>query len=185
VIQERSIKLALFNRLPKISQIAPVYAMIVLPVYGWTVLWLFWKLPSWLYFMTVGEILVGFAYAMATNFLESLFVLLIPVLFSLLLPRKWFYDMFVVRGTSLVILLLGYFAFLVFQLQGSEGYRKDLIFLTFPVMGMILFLVYLSGRIGIVRKVIESFSDRAVVFLYLSIPVSLISLSVVTIRNIF
>lgn len=159
--------------------------MIVLMVYGWTILWFFWKLPSLLYFMTIDEILVDFAYVMATNFLESLCVLLIPVLLCLLLPRKWFYDVFVVRGASLVMLLLGYSIFFTLQLRGEERYPKDLILLTFPLIGAILFLVYLSGKIGIVRKVIESLSDRATVFLYLSIPVSLISLCVAIIRNIF
>jgi len=177
--------LALFNRLPKVSQIAPVYAIIVLMVYSWTILAFFWKLPSWLYFMSMGEILVVIAYAMTMNFLESLSVLLIPVLLCLLLPKKWFYDTFVVRGTSLVLLLLGYSMFFTTRLQYEEGYPKDLLILTIFAIFVIALLVYVLGKIQIVHKALESLSDRAIVFLYLSIPISLISLFIVIFRNLF
>jgi len=93
--------LAFFNRFPKVAQLAPVYALTVLLVYGWTILWFFWKLPSWLFFMTIGEILGVVAYAMSMNLLESLCVVLIPVLLSVALPQKWFYDKFVVCGAAL------------------------------------------------------------------------------------
>ncbi len=177
--------MALFNRFPKISQILPVYALIVLLVYGWTLLWFFWKLPSWLFFMSIGEILGVFAYSIAFNFLESLFVLLIPILLSLLLPKKWFYDTFVARSASLVLLLLGYSMFLTTRFQQEEGYPKTLLMWSVFAMFVILLLVYILGKIPIVGKILEVFSDRAIVFLYLSIPISLISLLVAIFRNLF
>ncbi len=185
MIRERFIKLALFNRLPKISQVAPVYALIVLMIYSWTILWFFWRLPSWLFFMSISEISVVFAYAMATNFLESLLILMMPVVLCLLLPKKWFYDKFVVQGASLAILVLGYSMWFTLRIQNEDGYPKQLLLLTIPVIGIIGILVYLSGKIGLVRKIIEALSDRAIIFLYLSIPISLISLGVVLIRNLF
>jgi hypothetical protein len=162
-----------------------VYALIVLLVYGWTILWFFWKLPSWLFFMSIGEILVVVAYAMAMNFLESLCVLFVPVLLGFLLPRKWFLDTFVARGAALVLLLLGYAMFLTTQLPSEEGYPKDLLVLTvFAILGIGL-LAYILGKIPIVCKILEALSDRTIVFLYLSIPISLISLLVVVFRNLF
>jgi hypothetical protein len=178
-------KLALVKRLPKYAQIAPVYAVIVLMVYSWTILWFFWKLPSWLFFMSIGEIAVIFAYAMAMNFLESLCVLLIPVLLAVVLPRQWFYATFVVRGTALVLLLLGYSMFFTNQLQYEAGYPKRLLVLTIFAICIIAFLVYILGKIPIVCKLLEALSDGAVIFLYLSIPVSLIALVVVVYRNLF
>jgi hypothetical protein len=185
VLQERFVKLSIFNRLPKFSQIAPVYALSVLLVYGWTILYFFWKLPSWLFFMTIGEILVVFAYAMSVNLLESLFVLLIPILLSLLLPKKWFYDTFVVRGSALVLLFLGYSMFLTTRFQSEEGYPKTLLLWSVFALFVIAFLVYILGKIRIMGKVLEAVSDRAIIFLYLFIPISLISLLVVIFRNLF
>ncbi len=184
-IQERLSKLSLLNRFPKSSQIAPVYAMIVLMVYGWTIIWFFWKLPSWLNFMSMGEIAVVLAYALAMNFLESLCVLLLPLLACALAPRTWFYDQFVTRGTALVMLVLGYAMFLTLQLQNVDGYPKNLILLSLLAFAVILVLASLIGRVGILRKLLESLSDRAIVFLYLSIPASLVSVLVVVIRNTF
>jgi hypothetical protein len=177
--------LLLFNPLPKRSEIAPVYAVIVLMVYSWTILAFLWKLPSWLYFMSIGEISVVFAYAMTTNFLESLFVLLIPVLLSLFLPKKWFYDVFIVRGTSLIILGLGYAMYFTYRLPSEDGYPKDLLVLSIFVLFIIAFLVYIFGKVQIVGKILESLSERAIIFLYLSIPISLISFLIIIYRNLF
>jgi hypothetical protein len=93
--------------------------------------------------------------------------------------------MFVVYGTSLVMLILGYSMFFTFRLQGEQGYPKELLLMTIPFVILIVFLVYLSGKIAVARKAIEAFSGRAVIFLYLSVPVSLISLCIVIARNLF
>ncbi len=179
VLRERFSKLALQNRLPKITQITPVYAMIVLIVYSWTTLQFFWKLPSWLHFLSLTDILSVFAYAMATNLLESLFVLLIPLALAVVLPPKWFSDKFVVYGSSLALLLLGYAMYFSLKLKGVEG-----VLITIPAIAVIGLLMFGIEKIGIARKAIEILSDRAIVFLYLSIPISLISLCVVIVRNL-
>ena len=99
-------KLWFTSRLPSMGQLTAVYGVIVLMVYGWTIYWYLWKLPSWLYFLTLGELLVTFSYAMIVNFIESLLILLVPVLLSLLLPHHWFRERFVAQGVVMVVLLL-------------------------------------------------------------------------------
>jgi len=74
------------TRFPSLQENLQVYAVIVAFLYTWTILWLFWELPSWLNFLTVGEILPIFAYALATNLLESLLVLAGLNLVCFLLP---------------------------------------------------------------------------------------------------
>jgi membrane-anchored protein YejM (alkaline phosphatase superfamily) len=41
--------------------------MITMVIYSWTILHFFWRLPGWLYFMSIGEVLTVYAYSMATN----------------------------------------------------------------------------------------------------------------------
>lgn len=173
----------MISRFPNFRQIASVYAVIVLMLYSWTILWFLWKLPSWLFFMTVTEILEVFAFAMLNTLLESLVVLLAPVLLSLALPDKWFHEMFVVRGASFVFLSLGYLMFFAFQFQ-EETYPKLLLFLTPGVFVVIFCLVYFLGRLALARWVIESFANRAVIFLYLSIPISVIAVLFIILRQI-
>ncbi len=56
---------------------------------------------------TLGEILVLLAYSMTSALLESLSVLGILLLVSLILPVRWMRDVFVTRGTIAAMLWLG------------------------------------------------------------------------------
>jgi hypothetical protein len=63
--------LAISDRLPGWDRIAPVYAMIVLLICGWMTWWFCRNVAGWINFLNFGEILVVYAYALTTNFLES------------------------------------------------------------------------------------------------------------------
>jgi hypothetical protein len=177
--------LAIFNRLPKWPQIAAVYAIIVLVAYTWTILWFFWKLPSWLYFLSIGEVLTVFAYAMATNLLESLLVLCLPLGVSLVLPRKWFSEAFVARGVIVVLSALGYAAFIMYQFQSREDYPSGIIRLIPVVFLASLVLAYLAGKVKFLVKALDFFAEQATIFLYITLPISLVSLVVVIVRSLF
>ncbi len=176
----------IFRRMPSWSQIIPVYGVIVIMIYAWTLLWFFWKVPSWLYFLNVGEILTELAYSLATNFLESLLVLLGPVLLALLLPRKWFYDVFIARGTSLCIAGLAYMMFLANQFNDKTGYPSASLEVRtlLLVAAGIAVLVYICGRIALVRKILEAVADRISIFVYILAPLSILSLLIVVVRSL-
>lgn len=170
--------LAISNRIPGWGQILPVYAVIVLMLYSWTTLSLFWLVPSWLYFMHPGEILQVFAYGCATNLVESLAVLCALVIPSLVLPSKWFHDRFVARGSALAMSGLGYMMFVAFQYTSKADYPRFALNARSLALAVaiILLLVFLAGRIDSLRKGIEFFADQATVFLYVSIPLSVVAL---------
>ena len=176
--------MAIFKRIPAWGQVAPVYSVIVLMVYAWTIVWFFWKLPSWLFFLNTGEIMIVLAYAFATNLVESLAILCAPLAMSMVLPKTWFYDRFVARGAALVISGLGYMMVLANQFKTKDDYPS----LTLKgwslglAVVLILFIVFLAGRLRLFQKVIEVVADRVIIFLYISVPLSLISLVVVLFR---
>jgi hypothetical protein len=167
--------------MPSRAQVAQVFAVIVLMVYSWTILWFFYKLPSWLYFLDVGEITTVFAYSLATNLAESIAVLCGPVALSLILPRKWFHDVFVARGGTLAIAGLAYMMYVAFQFKSKDDYPS----LTLKpsslvlVLVLIVVLVYLAGRSHLLRRIVETVADRATIFLYVYMPLSLLALLVV------
>lgn len=177
--------MAFLKRLPKWPQIAAVYSVIVLVIYAWTILWSFWKLPSWLYFLSIGEILTIYAYAFATNLFESLLVLCVPLGLSLILPRKWFSDVFVTRSLIVVLSVLGYSAYILTQFQSREDYPGGIIRLLPVVFLVALILAFPIGKIKPLVKVLDFFAEQTTIFLYLFIPVSLICLLVVLARQIF
>jgi hypothetical protein len=173
------------RRFPKQSEIVPVYAVIVLVIYGWTILKFNYNLPGWLYFLNLGEILGNFAYSMVTNLLESVLGLLGVIAAGVLLPRKWFGEAFIARGVSLSILVLGLMMYIAGQFKTKEDYPAEIIRWSPAVLVLIALVVYLLGRVRFTRIALEFFGDRAIIFLYISIPVSVLSLIVVLIRNIF
>ena len=174
--------MAISKRLPPLTQIASVYAVGVLAIYSWTILWFFWKFPSWLYYLSIGEIAKVFCYSIATNLIESLVVLLPALVLAVVLPRKWFYEGFVARSVVMILIGLGYMMYLANQFQGKEDYPSAAIQLIPVVLLAILLAVFLAGRITLLRQVIAGFAERATVFLYISIPISLICLLVVLVQ---
>jgi hypothetical protein len=172
------------SRLPSMGQLTAVYGVIVFMVYGWTIYWYLWKLPSWLYFLTLGELLVTFSYAMVVNLIESLLVLLLPVLLSLLLPYHWFRERFVAQGVILVILLLIALMNYLNIIIGLQGFPPGLGLMALGAIIVIAFLIFLVGRVGLLRKVVEEIGNRATIFIYIFLPISVLSIFVVLIRNV-
>ena len=179
--------MTVFKRLPTWSQITPVFAVIVVAIYTWTITWFFWKLPSLLNYMTAGEIAAEFSYLMVTNLLESLFILCAPVLLCMVLPSKWFQQVFVIRGTALVMPGLGYLMYIAYHFQSREEYPA--IFFKYWSLGLafsaLFFFVFLAGRISLLGKIVAFIADRAVIFLYVYLPLSLVSLASVIFRLVF
>jgi hypothetical protein len=177
--------LAIFNRFPKWPQVVAAYSVIVLVIYSWTILWFFWKLPGWLFFLSIGEILTIFAYSMMTNLFESLLVLCLPLGLCLILPRKWFSDVFVARSVIITLSVLGYAAYILTQFQSREDYPGGVVRLIPIVFLVSLLLAFLAGKVKILVKVIDFFAEQATIFLYITIPVSLVCLVVVLARLMF
>jgi hypothetical protein len=177
--------LAIFNRIPKAAHIAAVYAVIMFIIYSWTLLWFFWKYPSWSYFMNIGEILGVLAYSLANCFAESLVVLIFPVLAAVFLPKKWFYDGFIARGMALVLPILGYMIYIAYQTDGALDYPSQALDWAPVILAATFLLVFLVGRISFLRRALEALADRMTIFIYIFLPLSIISIIVVAIQLIF
>jgi hypothetical protein len=177
--------LSIIEKIPRLEDIAPVYAVIVMMIYPWTLSRFFWKLSSWILFASVGDLTVFFAYMVVVNLLESILVLLVPILMSIILPQKWFYDRFKTRSISLVLFGLGYLIYLDKKLYADFPFPLTLV-RWIPAAGVaILLLVFLVDQVGFLRRVLDELANRLTVFLYISIPISVVSLLIILIRNAF
>jgi len=174
----------LLKRIPTLEQVSPVYAVIVLMISSWSLIHFFWRLPSLLHYSTFGEIAVFVSYLVVINLFESVLVLLVPLLLAIILPQKWFYAQFVTKGTSLVILGLG--LLMLFYGNLIAGFLSPwVLILKVLIIGLILLvLTFLIDRVGFLNRSIQEFSNRAIIFLYIWIPVSITSLLIVLVRNI-
>lgn len=173
------------KRLPEVQSIVQVYAVIAVMFAGWTITAFLWKLSAWLLLLNIGEILTIFSYAMATNFLESMIILLLLLIVCILLPARVLRDEFVVRGTILSVGLIG--SLMVFV--GSQmqfGIERGLLLLIAPLLVFILtaFLLLRASKLHRVRSIAVSFSDRAVVFLFVLVPLFAVASIYVILRNV-
>jgi hypothetical protein len=178
---------SIVRRIPTLSAIFQVYAVVAVPIFGWTITSWLWKLPSWLNFLGPGEITAIFFYAVMTAFTESLLICIFILLLSFLLPSKMFRDQFVVRGTWFA---LG----LALSILGNGVWRGMTRFtygeVSLPLWSivsliMIIFLTFLSTKVRFMAFVADWISDRLIIFLYLLIPLSILSILVVVVRNTF
>ena len=178
----------MLNRLPKSQAILQVYAVIAVMLSAWTITSFLWKLSAWLLVLNLGEILTVFSYAMVTNLIESLFVLLFLLLICILLPARYFRDKFAARGVIFSAGLLGsVMLYLKLYIIYGLGNAPGLLIYPLALLLVTAFLLLFSSRLPFVRAV-ESvllwISDRLVVFLYILIPVYAIFLIYVLFRNI-
>jgi hypothetical protein len=177
--------LSILSKIPRLEQIAPVYAVIVMIVYPWTLTRYFWKLSSWLLFASVGDLVGFFAYMVFVNLIESILILLVPIAFSIILPRRWFYDHFVTRSVALVVLGLGFLIYLNRNLHADSVFPLTLV-RGIPLAAVgILALTFMVDQVGFIRRILAEVANRLTVFLYISIPVSAIAFLIVLVRNIF
>ncbi|SRR6266511_1891178 len=177
----------ILRKFPGISAILPVYAVIAVPIFGWTITSWLWKLPSWLNFLTPGEITAIFYYAILTAFVESILICIFLLLLCFLLPSQMFRDQFVVRGTWLAVgLALSILGNGVWRGMTRFTYAEvSLAIWSSASLIIIILLTFLSTKIRFMTVVADWISDRLIIFLYLLIPLSILSILVVLVRNTF
>ena len=169
-----------FGQFPYLRELLPVYGLITLAAYGWSLYRFSWILPSWIKTLTEGEIAIALAYIFSVNLLESLLALGVLIIISLVLPAGWFRNGFVLRAGICVIFIMAFLMYLNYKrepLEVAYRYTPTALILMVPI-------ILVVERIGIVRGWVLDFIDRASIFPYITIPVSIIALIVVIVRNI-
>ena len=174
----------MLKRLPNFHDVVCVYAVIASMLFTWSLLLFFWYLPSWLHFMTLGDVLAVFSYVMASSFFESLAFLLFLLFLCFSLPPNYLRNEFVARGTSITLCVIG--LIMIYFRVNNAGITKIL----FSEVGIglalaIIIISLLLTKIDRVRWALMELSDRLTIFLFILIPLSIFSLLVIFIRNIF
>ena len=188
------LKHKLTARLPGKQHILPVFSVIVFIIFTWMLYNFFFQIPSWLFYMKAVEILILLAYVMSYSLIESLLVLGSILLLCMIFPSKYFKDNFIPQGTVLVILIsmIAYFLRLrmesISKLEIENQITAWLIITTAILLGMALLVIILTklfDRFPGLTRGIASLANRMIVFSYIYVPLGLVGLLVVIIRNIF
>ena len=177
------------SKLPSRQEVFPVFSVIVFIVFTWTLYRMFFQIPSLLFYMRVWDVLIISAYVLGFALIESMVVLGLLLIFSLLFPVKYFKDNFVAQGSTVVLMIsMGAVALqrkmnIIYKLDGWE-----LILYPFVILAAIVFVIftasYIYDRFKILPRIINTVAERMIVFLLLYVPLSIIGLLVVFVRNI-
>jgi hypothetical protein len=181
-----NLSMKLRNKFPTAAQVAQVFAVASIMIYGWTTYRLIQKLPSWLYYLNFKEILSNTSYTLVFDFVETLLFVGMILLLNFLLPKKFFLDFFVARGSLLSIFGLGYLIYLALAVGASKAtqFPMDMFRWAPLVFLVILALAIFLPRIETVRKVTEDFANRAVIFLYILLPLTSLGTLIFIVNNL-
>jgi hypothetical protein len=177
------------GRLPNRQSILGVYAVIVFLVYSWTLFASFYKLPSWMFYLTIGQILSVYAYAFSVDLLES--ILALAGVFALDLTLFLALRNMEEFQTRSILVVLSVLVSSMLRLILFSNYEKNEAFLSGELTWwaftflFTLVIAVIVPKNRWVRKALEVVADRAIVFLYIYLPLSLVSLVTVLIRNIY
>ncbi len=173
------------NRIPALAEILPVYGAISAVTFVWSMIQFTWNLNSWLYFSTPGEILTIFAYTMTAHLAESLLILFALTAFFFILPSAWTFRQFTAKATLTALLLFSVLIYRnsYFPTKALSELPQRQWLLIFGALALIA--VFPFGKAEAARAFIENLADRAVVFLYITVPLGVLSLIAVLARNLF
>lgn len=174
---------------PDFESVRNVYAIIVFIVYSWTLLTSFYNLPSWMFYLTAGQILSIYAYSFLMNLVESLCLLAGVVfleftLFWALKNRAGFQS----RSILLILIVLASMMSRLILFQADDGsgtftLEQEMIWWLFILVPGLFIVIYIP-KVYWVRNFLGSVAERAVVFLYIYLPLSFVSIIVVLVRNL-
>ena len=171
------------NRLPHRSDLLAVLSVTVFFSYSWTLLIFLYKLSSFLLYFTLGEVADIFTFMMAFTLLESLAVMGVLVLLSVILPSSWLRNGFAFKG--FVIVSIATVTSILFQ-KTLDDYPSTWALVLFSLVP----LAAIVGLIAMVRsrprllQLLNNIQDRILIMLYVYVPLGLLSLAVVLYRNL-
>jgi len=128
-------------------------------------------------------------YVFAVALIESLLLFGFVLFVSLIMPRRIFRDQFIAQG-SLVVIACTIWA-LILKFQSESSGSRDLIEVSAWILIFLLSLLliavvssFLMQRYPRGKSMLEAIADRMIIFAWIYVPVGLVSLAIVLVRNL-
>ena len=182
------------RKLPVRAEVFSVFNVLIFVVFGWSIRGFLFEIPSFLLYLYLGDMTAVVFYMMAFAFLECILLTGGLVLVSLILPVNWFKIGFAYKG--FLIILVATTGFILFQGYYKVGFFQNLINNDYSpfrpaLIGMVIGFVVLVGLFWLfhnrprLQKYLSTFIEQFSVFSYIYVPLGVIGILVVFVRNIF
>lgn len=181
------------NRLPIRSEVVSVFNFIQFVVFGWSIRGFLFVLPSFLLYFQIGDIASILFYMLAFALMESILLTVILVLLSVILPSIWLKTGFGYKGFLVIlvstiglILYQGYYKVDFFETLIKNDYSTLIPLMIGFIVCLIsvTFLFWLFNNTSRRRSYLLIFIEQFGIFAYIYIPLGLIGMIVVIIRNL-
>jgi hypothetical protein len=173
------------ERFPSKSEIVPVFASCVFPVFSWSIVWYLQKMPGWLPYLSIWKVLSILAYTQAFALFESVMLVFLLIALAAILPARWFKDRFIAQG-SVIAFTTALWAIL-FQIisRATSGWTPTKLFLWLSLflLSLVLSCVFIHRSKNAAQSV-NALAERLSVFFYIYVPLGLVGLVIVIARNI-
>jgi len=188
-----SLSQSIQTRLPARRDAFLVFGVVLFAVFGWSIRGFFYKLPAFSLYFGLGANLAILSYMMAFALFESVVVTGALVLIGALLPSGWLRSGFAYKG--FLIVLVTTVAMILFEGWYRADFLKDLLAgQTYPVppfiwgaVGSVLVLALLL-RLFRWKPRLQQYAldmvERLSLFTYIYVPLGIIGLVVVIVRNL-
>jgi hypothetical protein len=159
--------------------------------FSWSIGRMFWFLPSWLYFLSLWDIVPILAYVLAFALLESLMVLGLLLILAFLLPPRYLREKFTTKGVLMAVMFgLTSILFHRFLSIAYPWSPRQIVVYSALVVSAVVFLALVISYISVHRfarfeKLVTALAERISIFFYIYVPLGVVSLIMVVIRNIF
>ena len=172
------------KRLPGRDAIVSVFGVTVFIVHSWAARQFIYLVPSYLYYKPVTDMLAIFFYMMAFALLESFLVTGVLVFLSMITPEKWLRAGFSYKG-FLALVIASIESIYVQPLLNDlfPAWRVIYAGIFVPLVVFIL-LALLFHRVLFLQRVLLVVIDRITIMTYIYIPLGLLGLIIVIVRNI-
>lgn len=173
------------RKLPLRSEIQVVFGLLVFAVFSWSIRGFLYKLSAFMLYDDLGEIFGIFSYMMGIALLECGIIMLVLLSLAVILPKTWFRTGFGFKASLLVLVVGGAMIYLQSILTFRLPSVRTLVLLLAISIAFWIVLLLLATKVKSFRVVLDFILDRISVFLYLYVPLGVIGLVVVVVRNLF
>lgn len=176
------------ERLPQRWEILYVYGGVVFVIYSWAIRGFLYQLSSLRLYHNLGEIFGVFSYLMAFALLESLVIMSGLIVVGFILPGKWFREGFAYKGflTTLVAgIVMIKLHFYLFSLNYTIPPGNVIYLGTGIAIVVLISLLLVFQNFPQLQRFLLAFQERLQVFLYIYIPLGIVGLAIVVLRNLW
>ncbi len=181
------------KRLPVRAEILSILNVVLFVLFGWSIRGFLFEIPAFLLYLGLGDITAILFYMMAFALLESVILTGGLVILSMVLPSNWLKTGFAYKG--FLIILISTIGLILFQGYYKIGFFQYLIKNDYSVFqpvfaGLIISVLGLNGLFWIFRKrprlqnYLSKFIEQFGVFGYIYVPLGVIGILLVFVRNV-